>query len=131
VSLSDAFVIRGGLFADPDNILEALQDAFDDGDGAVLSVFLGVPAAGEERAAAVERTARSAGIRNGKIRLTTVRRLQDAGFTLVQDGSHGQPDCHYHVVFETPPDLGDAAAFEACFDEPVANPARVQKRETP
>jgi hypothetical protein len=120
----DAFVIRGGLFARAEDLLIAVADSYDDGDGAVASVHVGWPYSGESFEDAVERIAQQGDIPNGQIRLSTVGRLRAAGFGIELDTSGDQPDCHHNVVFTAPPDIGQSRLFVDCFDDPIPNPAK-------
>lgn len=120
----DSFVLRGGLFPEADNVLTAVVDAFDDGDGAVASAFVGVELPVESRDDAVRRVAVVADLPHSKIRVASLGDLTNAGFTFVQDSSEGQPSCHYNVVFTEPPHIGQAKLFVECFGAPIANPAK-------
>lgn len=120
----DAFVIRGGIFARPEDLLTAVEDSYEDGDGAVASVFVGSPLEGESLDDAIARVANVARLPHSKIRVATVESLVACGFTVEQDTSDGQPDCHHNVGFTEPPDMAQARLFVDCFDEPIANPAK-------
>lgn len=91
----DCFVVRGGLFAAPEDLL-----------------------------AAVGRICREGYVKNGRVRLSTVGALVDAGFRVELDVTDGQPNSHHNVVFPDPPDLGQAKLFIQCFDAPIPNPAK-------
>lgn len=118
------FVVRGGLFAEPENLLLAVTDALEDGFGPTASVHAGVQQDGETFEAALERVCKLGGIKHGQVRVTTVSRLIDAGFTVELDTSDGQPACHHNVVFTEPPNIDQAKLFVECFDAPVPNPAK-------
>src|SRR5690348_9985882 len=91
-----ALVIRGGLFPEVDDVRVVLQDAIDDGYGAVLSVHIAAARVDQATEDTLRALAVEAGIPNGKIRVTTVGRLLDAGLGIIHDVSEGQPECHYH-----------------------------------
>ena len=121
---SGPFVIRGGLFPTADNVLTAVSDSYEDGDGAVASVFVGAREEGESRDQALRRLSIEANLPHSKIRVASLSALEAAGFELTQDTSDGQPPCHYNVVFTEPPHIDQAKLFEGCFGAPIANPAK-------
>lgn len=122
----DAFVVRGGLFPDVESVFVSVCDAFEDGDGAVISVHVGrADALGSHEEFA--RVCREADIRNNKVRCSTVGRLRVAGFALVLDTSDGQPACHHHAIFTEPPSSEEARVFLGCFDSPIPNPAKQRR----
>ncbi|WKT88780.1 hypothetical protein QYR02_15240 [Microbacterium maritypicum] len=120
----DDVVVRGGIFNDPELILEALEDAIDMGYGPVLSVFLGKLSENGDVDASVAAACKDGKVPHGKIRLTRVKNLRDSNFELTQDTSEGQPECHFHVHFPEAPTSVDASRFIGCFDEPIKNPAK-------
>lgn len=102
-------------------IEQKIEDAIDDGDGPVLSVFCQQV---DQRgvAAAVERACREGAIRNGKIQVARVSTLLDVGAVLVHTAGQGEPECHYHVNFEKMTSDTRATMFLGCFAEPEPNP---------
>jgi hypothetical protein len=117
-------VVRGGIFSDPDLILEVVEDAIDMGYGPVLSVFVGKIAAHDNVESSVRAACVDGSIPHGKVRFCHARELIDAGFELVHDTSAGQPECHFHVLFPEEPTSVDADRFIRCFGEPIKNPAK-------
>jgi len=117
-------VVRGGLFPEAANILIAVEDSIENNWGPVISVHVVVAKAGESDERALKRVCVDAHIPNPKMRVTTLGRLLDAGFSVELDTSDGQPDSHHNVVFALPPDLEQAQAFVQCFDDPIPNPAK-------
>ncbi|WP_157560172.1 hypothetical protein [Microbacterium sp. H83] len=124
VSGDDDVVIRGGILADPEALLEALEDSSDLGEGPVLSVWVGTPAEHKSLAACVRDVCLGADVRHGKVRLTTSKRLRDAGFELEHDTSDGQAESHFHVLFPDDPTMVEVNRFIDCFDDPIPNPAK-------
>jgi hypothetical protein len=118
------FVVRGGLFGLAEDLLTAVEDSFEDGDGAVASVHVGAPRPGESFDAALRRVCIEGALRNGRVRVTTVAKLLAAGFDVVPDHSDDQPRCHHNVVFTEPPNIDQARLFVECFDAPIPNPAK-------
>jgi hypothetical protein len=121
---SDALVIRGGVARDVDVVARKIQQAIDRGDGAVLSVYIDSRQEGESHDAAVARISREADIRYGSIQVSTLGRLQQAGFRVELDVLDDEPPSHHHVHFEVPVSDSQVHAFISCFDEPVPNPGR-------
>lgn len=119
-------MVRGGLFPDVESVLISVTDAFEDGDGAVISVHIGwaEPSDIDEELA---RVCREADVRNGKVRCSTVGRIRRAGFDIIRDTSDGQPNCHHHVIFTEPPSSVEAKVFLECFDSPIPNPAKQRR----
>lgn len=120
----DWFVVRGGLFAEPADLLIAVEDAIEDCYGPTASVHAGAPQEGEDYQSALERVCRLGKIKHRKIRVTTVARLLNAGFRVELDTSDDQPDCHHNVVFTEPLEISQAKLFVDAFDPPVPNPAK-------
>jgi hypothetical protein len=118
------FVVRGGQFPTAEDVLIAVQDSYEDGEGAVASVYVGRQVPGEDLAQALRRICLEGRIPHGKIRVALESDLVEAGFVLVQDSSDGQPDCHHNVVFTEPPNIEQARLFLERFGEPMRNPAK-------
>ena len=105
-------------------MLTAVTDSYEDGDGAVASVYVGLQGEDEEFEDAVKRVSLLAALPHGRIRVALAGDLLDAGFEIVQDTSDGQPSCHHNVVFTEPPQMSQAMLFLECFGPPIANPAK-------
>ncbi|RHW25456.1 hypothetical protein D0Z08_19715 [Nocardioides immobilis] len=101
-----------------------LLDAIEDGYGPVLSVFLDDPRRDETVEQVILRVCRGAGILNGKIQISSVGTLVEAGFELVHDDSDGMHETHHDVVFPNTTDIQWCQAFVDSFSEPRPNPAK-------
>ncbi len=109
-------VVRGGEM-NSDYVREAARDSFLESGLYGISVFLAIDAPVEELCVMEPYIARY-----GKVRLTTVGRLREAGFALLP--TLDRP--HYDVVL---PDTSDTTLdrLEASFDRPIPNPGRTRR----
>ncbi|MEX2620005.1 MAG: hypothetical protein WD250_07280 [Egibacteraceae bacterium] len=118
---SNALVVRGGLIADLDALIEQAEDEHAVSGRYRLSTFCGVKDGNENDEDLLKRIIQEAPVPNGQVRTTRVGVLLDLGFSLKQTG---HPDCHYDV------DLGDELSlevverFEQAFEVPRRNPCR-------
>lgn len=99
-----------------------VEEAIEDGDGAVISIFCDVNRTDTEAMTLAELCAESE-IIHTKVQVTTVSRLREQGFELILDISDGQRFTHHHVELVEPVQESTLQTFIDCFDEPVANPA--------
>lgn len=125
----DALVVRGGTVRDVDTLRSKIEDAIEDGDGAVISVFCDVKRTDTEAMSLRELCAESE-IVHTKVQVTTVSRLQAQGFEPILDISNEQRFTHHHVVLDEPVQESALQAFIDCFDEPVANPAGGKRKRS-
>jgi hypothetical protein len=123
----DALVVRGGAQLILDLLIEQIEDAVDEGDGPVLSVFCAEPLDNEDEETSVERICTVAGIPHGKVFVTRHERLANLGITLERDTSDGQAPNHYHARFDLPVGTSQVQDFIACFDGPIPNPTGGRK----
>lgn len=105
-----------------------VNDAIEDGDGAVLSVFVAAPLPGELWDDVVRRICVEADVPHSKIQVSTVARLREADFVVVHAVGDGEAACHHHVHFAVPMTESQAACFIECFDEPILNPTGGKRR---
>lgn len=120
----EPFVIRGGEFKTAELILDVVKESYEDGDGAVASVYVGTVEADETYEDALRRVSLEGDVPHGKIRVASLVSLVKMGFAVDPDQSDGQPPCHHNVVFSDPPTLDEAKLFVSCFAAPIRNPAR-------
>ncbi|SKW13138.1 Uncharacterised protein [Mycobacteroides abscessus subsp. abscessus] len=66
---------------------------------------------------------------HSKVQVSTVCRLEEAGFQLEADITDGQPHTHHHVLFEEPVQESTLSAFIQCFDEPIPTPSGGKQRK--
>lgn len=125
----DALVVRGGTVRDVATLKTKVDEAIEDGDGAVISVFCDVNRTDTEAMTLAQLCAESEVI-HAKVQLTTVARLQAQGFEPILDISNGQRLTHHHVVLAEPVQESTLQAFIDCFDEPVANPAGGKRKRS-
>lgn len=121
---SDDVVVRGGILANPEALLESVEDAIDLGLGAVLSVYIGDPTDFDDLDDCVREVCREADVQHNKVRLSTANRLRHERFEFEHDASDGQGELHFHVLFPDDPTIVDIERFIGCFDEPIPNPAK-------
>lgn len=125
----DALVVRGGTVRDIATLKTKVEEAIEDGDGAVISVFCDVKRTETEAMNLAELCAESEVIHT-KVQVTTVARLQAQGFEPILDISNGQRSTHHHVELTEPVQESTLQAFIDCFDEPVANPAGGKRKRS-
>jgi hypothetical protein len=106
-------VVRGGLLELP-SLLIAMQQALDDPLVGRLELTVYVGNAGETAGDVAGRIPVLSGYR--RLRQSTVRRLRDAGFDVVDC----EPDGHCQVVFDEVDEV-QLETFAQSFDEPEAN----------
>lgn len=123
----EAVVIRGGVFSNPEAILDLVLDATEAGYGPELSVWIADPWDHGGFDGAILHLCSEAGVPHKKVRCSTVGRLREQGFALKLDMSDGQPECHHHVIFPSDPTIADAERFINCFDPPIPNPTKETK----
>ncbi|UOW01259.1 hypothetical protein [Agrococcus sp. SCSIO52902] len=119
----DPVVVRGGSLRDAREIRELVLDNADMGTPA-LSVFVDAPRPDETEEECIERICRVQGIPHGKIQLSSVSRLEAAGFRLTHEPGGNQGPHHYHVHFDVPVEQSQAEGFVASFESPVPNPIK-------
>ncbi len=123
----DAIVVRGGSTTDPDAVLSKVQDAIEDGDGPVLSVYC-AELADRDKSAAVLAACVGGDLPHSQVLVTTAGQLRAAGFELRADNEVDPPSCHHDVLFGNDPTLETVGAFIACFDGPIPNPTGGKRR---
>jgi hypothetical protein len=124
----DGLVIRGGQSREPSSVVRNVEGALEDGDGPVLSVYVGWPEGDENDTDVIRRVCEEAGIPHGVVQVGRTSRLQEAGLRLIHEVADGEPNCHHHVYFDTPVAESQAAAFIDCLDEPIPNPTGGKRR---
>jgi hypothetical protein len=95
----DALVVRGGTVRDVATLKTKVDEAIEDGDGAVISVFCDAKRTDTVAMTLAELCAESEVIHT-KVQVTTVARLQAEGFEPILDVSNGQRFTHHHVVLD-------------------------------
>lgn len=120
----EAIVVRGGIIASTEALIEQAETAAADGEGYVLSTFAAVANEGESEEELLSRIVTDGRIPNGRVRTTTAARLRAAGFSLRQTGT---PPCHYDVDLGEEITLEVVARFEAAFEPPRSNPCPVRR----
>lgn len=125
----DALVIRGGNVRDVEALKGKVEDAIEDGDGAVISVFCDVTRTDNEAMNLYELCAASE-VAHTKVQVTTVSRLRKQGFEPILDISNGQRSTHHHVELSEPVQESELQAFIDCFDEPVDNPTGGKRKSS-
>lgn len=126
----DSLVIRGGTIRDPAALKRKVENAIEDGDGPVISVFCEPERAEGAPPMALEVLCRISEVVHSKVQVTTVGRLEEAGFSLELDVSNGQPLTHHHVVVDDPVQESTLQRFIDAFDEPVATPTGGKRRSS-
>lgn len=111
-----------------DVLKEKVNDAIEDGDGAVISVFCDTKRTDDDEGMSLYELCAESGIPHRKVQVTTVSRLQEEGFELILDTSGEQQITHHHVGVPEPVQESRLQAFIDCFDEPVANPTGGKRR---
>ena len=124
----DALVVRGGTIRDVETLKAKVEDAIEDGDGAVISVFCDVWRTGQHDGATLAQLCAASDVVHTKVQVTTVRRLREHGFEPELAISNGEPETHHHVVLEEPVQESTLRAFIDCFGEPVPNPTGGKRR---
>lgn len=125
----DALVIRAGKVRDVETLKPKVEDAIEDGYGAVISVFCDVNRTDTEAMTLAELCVQS-DVAHTKVQVTTVARLREAGFEPILDTSEGQRLTHHHVALAEPLQESALQAFIDCFDEPVANPTGGKRKRS-
>jgi len=120
---SDALVIRAGKVRDVETLTEKVNEAIEDGDGAVISVFCDVRRTDATDGMTLNELCAESEVVHSKVQVTTVGLLRDQGFEPILDVSNGQRFTHHHVVLAEPVQGSTLQTFINCFGEPVANPA--------
>lgn len=109
----DALVVRGGTARDVETLKTKVEEAIEDGDGAVISVFCDVKRTDTEEMTLMELCDESEVI-HGKVQVTTVGRLREQGFEPILDISNGQRFTHHHVTLAEPVQESTLQAFIGC-----------------
>ena len=125
-----AIVIRGGSARDPDAMLEGLLLAAQVGKPQRVSVFAVPIEPTESATVALDKVCRAARAPWGKVQVSTVQRLRDRGFELLDERDDDERDCHFHVGFNESVTLEEVKRFISCFDEPQVNPVPKAERTT-
>ena len=126
----DAFVIRGGKVREPQTLYRKVMEAIEDGDGAVISVFCDITRSDQAAGMSLAELCAASSVVHSTVQVSTVSRLEAAGFELASDVSDGQPFTHHHVVLKEPVEESALAVLIGCFDEPVPNPTGGMKRRS-
>ncbi len=116
----DALVVRAGKVRDVETLKTKVEEAIEDGDGAVISVFCDVKRT-ETEGMTLSALCAESEVVHTKVQVTTVARLRAQGFEPILDISNGQRFTHHHVALAEPVQESTLQAFIDCFDEPVAN----------
>lgn len=106
-----------------------VEEAIEDGDGPVISVFCDVDCT-DTQAMDLQELCAESGVVHTKVQVTTVSRLRARGFDPILEVSNGEPFTHHHVVLAEPVQESTLQAFIDCFDEPIANPAGGKRRRS-
>ena len=124
----NALVVKGGIVRDPQAVREKFEDAIADGYGPCHSVFVARSEGTDGGPMTLDEVCERSWIPNGKVQVTTVGKLRDAGFTFEHDPSDGQGELHHNVYLPEPVTESDICSFIDCFDEPVQNPHKARRR---
>lgn len=125
----DALVVRAGKVRDIETLKTKVDEAIEDGDGAVISVFCDVRRTDSDAMSLYELCAESEVVHT-KVQVTTVSRLRAQGFEPILDISNGQRFTHHHIVLTEPVQESSLQAFIDCFDEAIANPAGGKRKRS-
>lgn len=125
----DALVVRAGKVRDVPTLKEKVEEAIEDGDGPVISIFCDVKRTDTEGMDLHDLCAESEVVHT-KVQVTTVSRLREQGFAPILEISDGEPITHHHVVLTEPVQESRLQAFIDCFDEPVANPTGGKRKRS-
>lgn len=115
-------VVRGGSSRSATALTGAVQRALELGGRPVLSVF--IIDNEDDFESAVLRACVEGPIVHGKVQVSTVGDLIDAGFQIADERDDDESECHFHVYFPTPVTDLASEAWLSCFGEPVPNPAK-------
>lgn len=127
---SAAIVIRGGSTNhDPDVLLEQLIRLRDAGLPMCVSVFAEDRHPEDSLDQALEGLCRRAGARWGKISVSSVGRLRDAGFELADERNECEAENHFNVYFPSDVTRSHALRFISAFDKPMPNPWPAAERK--
>ena len=105
-----------------ERVTRLLEDAIEDGDGPVLSVFAEPKAPGESVESVTERICRTADLPHSRILVSSAPRLASAQLHIVRSIDDGEAVNHHHVVFREPLDPVQIQAYVQCWDAPRPNP---------
>lgn len=126
----DALVVRGGTSRDVGVLRTKVDEAIEDGDGAVISVFCDSKRNDAEPGMSLHELCAESEVVHTKVQVTTVSKLREQGFEPILDVSGGQRFTHHHVVLAEPMQESELQAFIDCFDEPVANPTGGKRKRS-
>jgi hypothetical protein len=124
-----AVVIRGGASRDPSLMLEGLRSLIERGEPPRVSVFAESYDPAQPWSEAVTSVCYAARAPWGQVQVSTLRRLREAGFDLVDERTEIEAECHFHVYFTEPVTIRETTLFIECFDEPVPNPVPREERK--
>lgn len=127
---SDALVVRAGKVRDVETLREKVNEAIEDGDGAVISVFCDVRCTDATDGMTLHELCAESEVVHSKVQVTTVARLREQGFEPILDVSDGQRFTHHHVALAEPVQESTLQRFIDCFGEPVANPAGGKRKRS-
>ncbi|AFC47929.1 hypothetical protein OCO_15660 [Mycobacterium intracellulare MOTT-02] len=127
---SDALVVRAGKVRDVETLKEKVDEAIEDGDGAVISVFCDVRRTDNTEGMTLHELCAESEVVHTKVQVTTVARLREQGFEPILNVSNGQRFTHHHVVLADPVQESTLQAFIDCFGEPIANPAGGKRKRS-
>lgn len=125
----EALVVRGGTVRDVDTLKTKVEEAVEDGDGPVISVFCDIECT-DTQAVSLEQLCADSGVVHTKVQVTTASRLRARGFEPILEVSNGEPFTHHHVVLTEPVQESELQAFIDCFDEPIANPVGGKRKRS-
>lgn len=114
---------------DVEALKSKVEQAIEDGDGAVISIFCDTTRTDTEAMSLHELCAVSEVV-HSKVQVTTVSRLRKQGFEPILDISDGQRFTHHHVELTEPVQESTLQAFIDCFDEPEANPTGGKRKRS-
>lgn len=124
-----AVVVRAGQVRDVDELMSKVLMSIEDGDGACISVFCDVDKTDAHPGMTLHRLCAESSIPNGQVQLSTVARVNAAGFELDLDTSDDQARTHHNVNLRAPVEESQLLEFIGCFDEPIANPVPKRQRK--
>jgi hypothetical protein len=122
----DAMLVRGGSIRTVDAVRRKIKAA----PQPVLSVWCADALPGEDRAAQLLRICTEADAVYPKVQVGTIGSVRAAGLRVVHEFGDGEPECHYHVVFEPEPSDEQIQGFIDALSEPEPNPTGGKRRRS-
>src|ERR1700677_1024023 len=111
----EALVVRGGMARDVGTLKTKVEEAIEDGDGAVISVFCDSKRSATDPGMSLHELCAESEVVHTKVQVTTVSRLREQGFEPILDVSNGQRFTHHHIGLAEPVQESQLAAFIGCF----------------